>query len=145
MYILKFYTNGWNYMQVSKVQQFNLSLNELNTKINKVNDDGEALTFTEYCNELFINIYNRVMDLKLSGGDIFPIMKLSTELFKYGYTCISSENVIGDVMLRVVIYVDPNYDNDGRHKYIVYQGSSYLLNESGKTLETLSSDGQFNE
>lgn len=146
MYTLKFYTNGWNYVQVSEVQQFNLSLNELNIKINESNNNGRALTFTEYCDELFVNIYNRVMELKLPDGNISPIMKLSTKLFKHGYEYMSTTTEVADmpddVLLRVLVYVDPN---DGRHKYIVYQGYSYLLNDSGKTLETLSRDGQFDE
>jgi hypothetical protein len=139
--ILKYYTNGWNFVDIGEnVQAFNVDISELNKKIKMsvgTDTEGRPMTDEEYRDALYVRLSNKVFELgrgtSINKGSIQSIMGLTDVFYRF-----CNANREDTVYLRYVLF----YDKQGVYTYLVYQGASHLMNDDGKTLETLSRDRQ---
>ncbi len=139
--ILKYYTNGWNYNEVFRVQIFNLRTDELNKeiaerkrKLKLANPDEEDKKYSieDYRNDIYVLICNRIDSLAY-----YHKTKVKVHLTEDFYNfCFRNRDDME--YIRCVSYSDENDEPS----FIAYQGSSYLMNNDGKTLETISNERQ---
>lgn len=134
--IIKYYTNGWNYLDVGEyVQTYNLRSDKINKEIKDFD-----LTTEQYRDKFYVKMMNRIFEesnsTKYQKNTMMPNIVLTDEFYRY---CNESREDMQFV--RVAMY----YDSLGDYCCLVYYGASYLLNDKGVTLEVLSRDRQIDK
>lgn len=140
--ILKYYTNGWNYVQCNNLQQFNMYMPTIfEAVVEKENVEKFSSGFNdEKLVDLFRSLVTGNIWAKIEANGFEPFdlnvkFHLLDEMFKQ---CMYRKNE--SVYIRVCLFDDVN----GEKQALVYHGSSYLLNDNGKTIETISNDRTIN-
>ena len=128
--ILKYYTNGWNYNEVDKAQVFNLRTDQMNERIASRKSEKDTYEIEDYKNDVYVYVCNRIDSLAYYEKTKVKV-HLTDKFYQY---CFENKDKLE--FIRCVSYID----SFNEPSFVAYQGTSFLLNNEGKTVERISND-----